>query len=214
MQIDLEYLREHYASLSDEALAAIDRSELVEAAQRCYDEEVARREPAPEPDSGSVDEPPDDRAAANAGDDEPLAWLADAACACTFVAPAGHVHASNAAPDAARACDALQAAGIPCHLAVERLNPADSRPVTEYRVLVPGALTLHAVSVLDKEIFNAAQEADWRAHLVELSDEELRALDPDVFCAGLLDRAERLRRAYEDEIGRRKGLTEAAGQSA
>jgi len=32
MQLDPEYLRQHYASLSDEALLAVDRAELVEMA--------------------------------------------------------------------------------------------------------------------------------------------------------------------------------------
>ena len=45
MQINLEDLRRHYASLSDEALREIDRSELVELAQQCYDQELAQREP-------------------------------------------------------------------------------------------------------------------------------------------------------------------------
>ena len=43
MPLDPEYLRHHYASLSDEALLELDRSELVETAQKCYDEELIRR---------------------------------------------------------------------------------------------------------------------------------------------------------------------------
>ena len=40
MQIDLEQIRRHYASLSDEALLDIDRDDLTEAAQqRCFDAE-------------------------------------------------------------------------------------------------------------------------------------------------------------------------------
>ena len=45
MAADPQYLREHYASLSDEALAAIKRADLVETAQKLYDEEVRRRKP-------------------------------------------------------------------------------------------------------------------------------------------------------------------------
>jgi hypothetical protein len=74
----------------------------------------------------------------------------------------------------------------------------------EYRALVPASLNLKAISVLDKEIFNADLEADWRAHFAALSDEELRALNPEIICAGLLDRVERLTRAYTDEIARRR----------
>ena len=43
MQIDPEEFRRHYASLSDEALLDIDREELVDVAQQCYDEELAQR---------------------------------------------------------------------------------------------------------------------------------------------------------------------------
>lgn len=43
MHPDPGYLREYYSSLNDEALLNLDRSQLVEAAQKCYDEEVRRR---------------------------------------------------------------------------------------------------------------------------------------------------------------------------
>jgi len=42
-RIDPEYLSNHYAGLSDEALMAVDRSELVVLAQAVYDGEVQRR---------------------------------------------------------------------------------------------------------------------------------------------------------------------------
>ena len=48
MQVDPEYLRRHYNSLSDEALLAFNRSDLVEIAQKCYDAELDRRELAPQ----------------------------------------------------------------------------------------------------------------------------------------------------------------------
>ena len=44
MPVDPEYLRAHYASLSDEALLAINREELVKTAQQCYDNELAQRD--------------------------------------------------------------------------------------------------------------------------------------------------------------------------
>ena len=43
MPVDRDYLREHYASLSDEALLEINREELVKTAQECYDDEVGQR---------------------------------------------------------------------------------------------------------------------------------------------------------------------------
>jgi hypothetical protein len=50
MAVDPEYLRRYYGSLSDEALMEIDRADLVEIAQNCYDHEVTNDErwsPAP-----------------------------------------------------------------------------------------------------------------------------------------------------------------------
>jgi hypothetical protein len=47
MQLDPEYLRQHYASLSDDALLRIDRADLVDMARILLDEEVGRRELAP-----------------------------------------------------------------------------------------------------------------------------------------------------------------------
>ena len=43
MPIDPEEFRRHYASLSDEGLIEIERSELVDVARQCYDEELAQR---------------------------------------------------------------------------------------------------------------------------------------------------------------------------
>ncbi len=80
MPIDPEYLREQYASLSDEALLEIHRVDLVQDAQRIYDEEVARRRPA---DGDIADEPSSPEAARVetkfALDDAEPDWLADAA---------------------------------------------------------------------------------------------------------------------------------------
>jgi len=43
VQINIEDLRQHYASLSDEGLLEIDRDELTAVAQTCYDEELEQR---------------------------------------------------------------------------------------------------------------------------------------------------------------------------
>jgi hypothetical protein len=43
MNVDEEDFRKRYAELSDDGLLSIDREELVDAARRCYDEELARR---------------------------------------------------------------------------------------------------------------------------------------------------------------------------
>jgi hypothetical protein len=145
-------------------------------AQKCYDEEVALRDLSPQQVEASA--PPE--------------WLGESACACTFASFPGSFSAS----DAANAREVLEAAGIPCHISVDEIEyePAvDDSPVRyEYRLMVPGALNLHATSVLDREIFNPEVEAEWAAHFQALSDEELHALSAEVICAGLEDRIMRL----------------------
>jgi hypothetical protein len=203
MQIDPEDLRNYYRSLSDGEFAALDRKDLVDVAQRIYDSEIARRKAA-RGDTGEDSAEPDEdvpwRDQPLTEDDAatPPEWLENAACACNFT-----MHRQGAeAQDVAQARAALRAAGIPCYVVVQ---PADADAGTqEYCLMVPGALNLHATSVLDREIFNPQLEESWRAHFAELSDQELMTLDPKIFCAGFLDRAERLKRVYEEEAGRRK----------
>ena len=196
MQVTPDELRQYYASLSDEMLAEIDPANLTDAARRCYESEFAERRLTP--DAGPL---PAEEDVQEGFEVEPD-WMEHAACPCSFTAVPG----SNHAPDAERAREVLLAAGIPCHLSVTPPDPQneDSKRFDEYRVLVPASLNLKAISVLDKEIFNADLEADWTTHFADLSDEELRALNPDVICAGLLDRVDRLTRAYNDEIARRR----------
>lgn len=199
MPLDLEFLRRHYADLSDEGLGAIDRNGLVPPAQALYDEELARRAPWGKPVSAPPVEEEEDVPAEepDAGGVGPE-WLEQAACAVVFTSSAPAVNAR----------DVLENAGIPCHLTLEKVTPeaAVSLPDSEYRVMVPGPQNLEAVSILDKEIFNEQVEAGWRAQMEMLSDEELLALNPETICAGILDRAERLRRAFREEKERR-GLT-------
>jgi hypothetical protein len=178
--LDPEDLRRNYATLSDEALLAMDRSDLVDMAQPIYDQELRHRRLTLE---RSGDE-------AARGDLDGVsgpkpAWLDDAACAAEFASFPGR----NSAPDAANAREVLQAAGIPCYLDVQTVDPQGGGPQSQYefRLLVPGKFNLEAVSVLDKEIFNAELEAEYRTHFEQLSDEELRAVRPEVLLAGLSD---------------------------
>jgi len=190
---------------------ALDRTELTAVAQKYYDAELARRElTVPLGDEGLVGPDgagPDGGAENSPGEfsaGEETDWLSDAACACSFSTRPGQFSA-----DADNAREVLEAAGIPCRIDVHEVDPLrdEPPPYQEYRVMVPGALNLRATSVLDKELFNAGLESEWRAHFAALSDEELRVLNPDVICAGLKDRIERLTRAYNDEIaGRRQKL--------
>ncbi len=200
LQLDLEDLREHYASLTDEELLAFDRDALVDAARQCFDEELARR--------GLTDGKPadhlEDWGSANGAAFDPDAepeWLETAACACSYMSLPGN----DAASDADTALAALQSAGIPCRIVISEEPPdANSAAQVEYRVMVPGSLNLEATSLLDREIFNPVLEADWRAHFGVLSDEDLNAINLNSVCAGLEDKISRLKRAYRDEIERRK----------
>src|ERR1700722_16930311 len=208
MAVDLRYLREHYASLSDQALREIKRADLVEGAQRCYDDELARREHArrpsiPDPadvteEDAEVDaEPPD-------SGDEPD-WLNDASEVLSRADRPGSLPADAMV----EARDALEAAGIPCHIELSEIpesNDASPPPTHLWRLLVPGNLNLRATSVLERDIFNHDFEAEWQAHLEMLSDEELRGMKPEVAFCGLFDRVERVTRAYDEEIARRSRL--------
>jgi hypothetical protein len=208
MQIDLEQIRRHYASLSDEALLDIERADLTEAAQKCFDAEfderglgkrrvsVARAAvagPTPESDVEEMD------AAEPFGDgDEPQEqtdWLSEAAQVYSAVDRPGAAIASDA--DHARAV--LDDAGIPCRL--ERVDIDET--TSEWRLLVPGNLNLQATSILDRDIFNGEFEAEWRTHLAEFSDDELIEMRPEVVFCGLFDRVERAIRTYDEEIERR-----------
>jgi len=189
VQVHPEKLRRHYASLSDEALLAVDRTELTEDGEMYYDEELADRGLLPDADGSP------------AGNSPEPDWLEDAFCVCSFAAFPG-VHS---APNAAKACEALKAAGIPCHIStISREDVHETgAPQREYRVMVPGGRNLEATSVLDEKIFNPEIEADWKTHLQELSDADFDALNPELICAGLLDRATRLKKTYDDELARR-----------
>jgi len=211
MRIDPDDLRRHYQSLPDEEFSALDPDELTAEARKLYEEELARRQPAEtgrsEVASGGTgaavlpEEIPDDAGRFDIDDGPEPDWLEDAASACAFATSTG----SADVPQALRARAVLRAVGIPCYFVLSQEEPSQAGRQERHvlSVMVPGALNLHATSVLDRYVFNEEQEADWRAHLESLSDSELHALKPEIFCAGLLDRVERLRRAYEAELARR-----------
>jgi hypothetical protein len=209
LNTDTAYLRRHYASLSDGALLEIDQTDLVEDAQEIYDKELAQRGlTPPEKDDGdeleqvddegeeSLEEQDQDRRADRKPD-----WLREATVAATFAARPG----MDSADYALEARDALDAAGIPCYLSTNTVDPPwDAQPRKELRLMVPGKLSFEAASVLDKEIFNREDEALWKAHFETLSDEELRAVDLPVLFVGLMDRIERATRAYREELALRE----------
>lgn len=224
MQVDPEYLREHYSLLSDEALLEVDRGDLVDVARRFYDDEISRRGLSKaralsaslpgrtQPQNAEPEEDESDRetsaAFAQGGDvdtgaeaEERPAWIDEASEVYSYVIRPGVA----AAPDAANARQALREAGIPCYLEehVEEHQPVVAGRTHRLRLMVPGAMNMHATSVLERDIFNPDFESEWRTHLEELSDAELRGMHPeDAFC-GLFDRIERVTRAYHEELARR-----------
>ncbi len=120
MRIDVKSLREQYAALSDDALLEINRGDLVQVAQGCYDDELrkraldaestaSRRRPRvsadrPMPDSPGPEPPVYDEQAG-----EKPAWLDEAA----EVYSEYIRHGTAPAEEAARARDTLASAGIP-----------------------------------------------------------------------------------------------------
>ncbi|MEI9972735.1 MAG: hypothetical protein WDO73_12155 [Ignavibacteriota bacterium] len=195
MALDTEFLRRHYAQMSDEELESIDRNDLVDAARQIFDEEVASRVAAePEPEAARRAIPVE---AVSVEED----WLDDAAEAFSTYARPGTTDPSEGAVDAR---DALEAAEIPCELELFEEPEAEPQYRYRWRILVPGKLMHRATSVLDRDIFNAQFEAEFRAHLEMLSDEELGVMEPEYAFCGLYDRLDRINRAYSEELERRQ----------
>lgn len=194
MQISREDLSKHYASLSDLKLLAISRNELTDLALQCYDREVKHR-----PLSDKTD--PDEIALKIAAHDGvPPNWLDTAATACSFQVGTGQRYAE----EAERACTILRDAGIPSQVVTEHEDGVMPDLIS---VMVPGALSLKATSVLDRDMFNQELEETWKNHFDELSDAELCILNPDDLCSGLFDRAVHLKRVYEEALARRESET-------
>jgi hypothetical protein len=63
---------------------------------------------------------------------------------------------------------------------------------------------MNTASFLERDIFSEEYDIEWRAHLAILSDRDLLTLDPEIFCAGLLARLARIKKAYAEEMARRK----------
>jgi hypothetical protein len=216
MRIDPEDLRRHYESLSDEELLDMDRSDLAPVAQAIYDQEIAHRGLNHPPEQEQEEEdyhgplpvrkPGENRDFASelgsdTGDGPPPDWLEDAACTwSTSIYPDSDYLNTGAEVQAA-----LRDAGIPNRIVVKPPEPEPrSTPRSLYCVMVPGDLGSRAVSVLERKVFNRMAEAEWRSQLQSFSDEELRALNPEDTWGALLDRAERMKRAYLDEIAIRQ----------
>jgi hypothetical protein len=219
MRIDPEDLRRHYKSLSDEGLLDIDPASLAPVAQGIYEKEIARRglDQPPEQEEEAynralpVFKPADggnlaDEPGPDVDSGPPPDWLEDAACSwSTDMDPSADYTTTGAEVQAA-----LRDAGIPNRIVVKPPEPGPpSKPKPPstvrslYCVMVPGELGARAYSVVERKVFNRMAEAEWRSQLQSYSDEELRALNPEDAWSALLDRAERLKRAYQEEMARR-----------
>jgi hypothetical protein len=213
MRLEPEDLRRHYGSLSDEGLLEIQRADLVPVAQEIYDQEMARRgfERAPEEDGDGYHRPllifqtgAEREFATEPGmevDEGPApAWLEDAACPWSaYIYPNGDYVGTGAEVQTA-----LREAGIPSRIVVKPPEPEPpSTPRSLYCVMVPGELAARAYSVVERKVHNQMAVAEWRSQLQAFSDEELRTLNPEDFWGALLDRVERMKRAYSEEMARR-----------
>jgi hypothetical protein len=204
MQIDRRELAKHFASMTDEELFEQKREELTDTAQMVYDQEIAHRERnkafAPRikdkkvEASSEYDRPDEDEIL------EPD-WHQDGIVACSFA----YIPGNNAMEQTLKAQVALQAAEIPSHLRRKRDIDVNGEPgrSESLEVLVPVGLAVHAASILDRDLFNDEFETYWRDHLGMLSNEDLMALDPDIFCAGLMDKLSRMKKIYADEMAKR-----------
>ena len=196
MPLDTEFLRRHYAEMSDEELQSIDRNDLVEAARKILDAELATRETA-EPEAVELETGDAEQPHHEVDED----WLEDAAEAYSTTPRPGSNDPSQGSVDAR---NALDAAGIPCHL--ELFDDPDQGEELRYRwrVLVPGKLIHRATGVLERDLFNVDFEVELRSHLELLSDEDLRQMNPEYAFCGLYDRIRRITRVYNEELKRRK----------
>ena len=203
MQIDLAYLRQHYATLSDDAFDAIDPGDLVDQARGVYEEERKRRKRSGSPVAAKAAEPNrrNDEAEPEPDDEAEPDWLEDAAIATTIYSYPGN----DAAGEADDARVALEAAGIPCQVSALKPEPRRQEPELEYRILVPSRLNMEAASVLDQRVFTQDYADAWKAHFGELTDEELDEVNLEAIFGGLRERIEQITQAYEDERASREG---------
>jgi hypothetical protein len=205
MRIDRRELGRHYSSLTDEELLSIGRDDLTGTAQVIYDLEIARRGLGEKlADEEEIEKSDKTLEGVNELLDnvypEPE-WLDNAVCVCSFDISPG----SNSMERASLAQTVLQKAGIQSHLSPVRdtSDDASGSERTSVHVMVPIGLTLHASSILERDLFNEEHETEWQTQLNAYSDKDLLALDPDIFCAGPLDRAARMKRVYANEMTKR-----------
>ncbi|HLJ50861.1 MAG TPA: alpha/beta fold hydrolase [Bryobacteraceae bacterium] len=123
MRVSADELRQHYASLSDEELVAIERDDLGEVARHCYDEEIRRR--GLTPSDSRTSEPEPDRG------DEPIV-----------------VRTFHATGEAKLAQSVLRSANIPCYVEDE----SSKWDLSGLRLMVPASYFDDARKLLNSEV--------------------------------------------------------------
>jgi hypothetical protein len=158
VKVDAEDFRRVYENMNDDALLAVNRDELVEVAQQCYDVEVARRNLI------GVDE---EEVAAEAVAEEESDLRRDWAEVATF----------TDVDDARMALALLKAAEIPCYL--ENSDPTAAGWIGQpgfgaFRLSVPPLLLDPAREILETGISEEelAAQAEAAAILEEGEEEE------------------------------------------
>jgi hypothetical protein len=155
MKVDVEDFRRVYESMNDEALLAVNRDDLVEVAQQCYDVEVARRGLA----AGQTADAPGADSPEAPGESEEMAEVA------TF----------TNVDDARMARALLKAAEIPCYL--QNDDPAAGNwmgapGLGGFRLSVPPSWVEQAREVLDTQISDEELAAQAEAAGALEEDEE------------------------------------------
>lgn len=128
MEVSLDDFRRHFELLSDSALLATSREDLVENARGCYDEEVARRGLNSAVEAGAASEP----------GTEPMTAGEELVLISTFHIP----------EEASLARGLLESAGIPFHLDNEHAALGGF----QLRLMVPAAFEEEALEVLETQI--------------------------------------------------------------
>jgi len=131
VDVSLEDFQRHFGLLSDSALLATNRDDLVESARACYDEELSRRGLS-SPKSAVAVENEVEAAPEPANPDDDLVLIG------TFAV----------AEEASLARGLLESASIPSHLANEHV----ALGAFQIRLMVPAAFEEQAFEVLEMQI--------------------------------------------------------------
>ena len=148
MDVSLEDFRRHFGMLSDDALLATRREDLVDSAQECYDEELSRR--------GLTTGAPDSAEIASDAEGEPSGE--EPVSIATF----------RVAEEANLARGLLQSASIPCYLDNENTGLGGF----QLQLMVPAAFADQALEVLGAEISDEELAAQAEAAVAPEGDFE------------------------------------------